>query len=274
MNIKPLSPFLLLICFSLSSCHILNLKLLKDQDRMIFFEKNYSKQQEGCIPVRYSNDSSYLRLANDTAYFKTYKMKFGSKYYEGKGIYFLQDNIIYIKTGPEEPGKFTNYKEIGTSQLVDSLMIEVFDQNGARIPASEIQIRTRNDKLFIKSIQDEPEVISIKSYEYPIEIIVSGRDNSIEYAIDPTPQKYYTSLLIPIDSIKTNRVEVYLTEVCHIYDKIVTFELKKDEKGLFVEGPRIVVDDGIISKVNPFTGTYMIRIDMTGNKTVKMYAGE
>ena len=246
---------------------ILNLVLI-----LFTMQNLYSQQSD--IPCFYERDSSYLILNKDTAEFKMYNIKYGIRYLKGKGTYYLKDSVIYIKTVFSESDNFTRFEDVGQSELKDKLSIEVFDENNTRVSEFSYGIVGKNIKKEYNRYREtnvgEISEIDLNKVKKPDYIWISVKsDHSLADEINGT--HFYKDIQIPVKSIKTDKIKVYLTYDKLVYDTLVRFELGKDNKNIFVFGPKGIYRDEPV-KTRFYFITRRLLLPATSNKIIKMYA--
>lgn len=239
---------------------------------MLGIQNLHSQQSD--IPCFYKKDSSYLILNKDTARFKMYNIKYGIRYLKGKGIYYLKDSVIYIKTVFAENDDFTRFEDVGQSELKDKLSVEVFDENNTRVSEFSYGIVGENIKnqynRYDETNVGEISEIDLTKVKKPDYIWVSIKsDHSLADEINGT--HFSKDIQIPVKSIKTDKIKVYLTYDKLVYDTLVRFELGKDDRGIFVFGPKGIYRDESV-KTRFYFLTRRLLLPATSNKKIKMYA--
>jgi hypothetical protein len=214
--------------------------------------KLYSQQLD--IQCIFQNDSSYLKLhTNNIAEFKIHKKLYQDTaeyrvhkklqqdtvqffkrlqqyyHYEGKGSFYIKDSIIYINTTGDNKKSYPTFEDIGQSKFDGKLSIEVFDQNSNIFSTFYIYVKGKESKRYEKSDNNTCEV-DLNKIKKPVSIRIYPYNNSV--------QRCFFSFEIPVKSIKTNKIRVYLTNILLVKDKLMKFQLKKDGHNVFVVGPK------------------------------------
>jgi len=242
---------------------------------LLIFIQNLCSQQI-VIPHFFLKDCSYLILNEDTAEFRMHNVKYGIRYIKGKGTYYIKDKVIYISTIRTDDETFTRWEDVGQSELQDKISIEVFNENNIKISNFIYEIvgekfKNKNNK-YREVFDNELDGVDLNKVERPNYLWINAiSDNYFDDELNET--NYSRSITIPIESIKTDKIIVYLKCDKLIYDKIVRFELGKDEQGFFVFGPKgIYIDESVKTK------SYFLKrkkiLAFYSNKKLKMYSNE
>jgi len=236
--------------------------------------QNMHSQQSSGIPSFYKKDSSYLILNKDIAEFKMYNIKYRIRYVKGRGTYYLKDSVIYIKTILTEDDNLARFEDVGQFELKNKLSVEVFNENDTMVSTFIYEIVGENIKNRYNRYREVYEsgvsIIDLNRVRQPDYIWISAMSDNY-LADENNGTNYSRSISIPVKSIKTDKIKVFLTCDKLIYDTLVRFELGKDDLGIFVFGPKGIYppDEPIKTKFYWLTGRTLL--PTTSNKKIKMY---
>jgi hypothetical protein len=174
---------------------------------------------------RFKN-TSYLKLNKDSAEFKIYRLN--GICLAGKGLYNIKDSIIYITTVLPDKDYYPKFENVGQSDLNRKLLIEVYTPDNERIQRFRIIIRGKNLYHEEKSDNGICE-IDLHIFKRPISIEIR--------AFNDSNQKSFVSLEIPCNTIKTDKIKVYLTNIIWIRNRIEKFKVEKSGDSYCVTGP-------------------------------------
>ncbi len=205
----------------------------------------------------YRNDSSYLRLNQDNiAEFRILKklhqdtMEYVEysilkkkhqdtiqyfeklqkyRHYEGKGNFYIKDSVIYINTTKIKNKDYPRFEDIGQSEFNGKLSIEVFDLNNNRYSTFYVRVETKKNWIRFVETDGNTCYIDLSKIRKPVSILI--------FPINDSVRKCFFPFEIPVQSIKTNKIKVYLTDLYVIKDKLIKFRLNKDENGIFIIAP-------------------------------------
>ena len=201
----------------------------------------------------FKNDSSYLKLYQDSiAEFKIYKKTYPdtmlyqaykrthqdtAMYFnmlqrycqmEGKGTFYLKDSAIYINTALSDEEYYPKFENVGNSNFNGKLSLEVFSQDNKKIKEFDIIIRGKGyyDKKTYYDGVCEIDLLNVKK-NGSIQVVVEN--NSIH--------KSYVGITIPLKSINTDKIKVYLTDIVWIRNKLLKFKIERKNNSFCVIGP-------------------------------------
>jgi hypothetical protein len=212
----------------------------------------------------YKNGYSYLKLNNDTAEFKIYNNKLTCNYMKGKGTFYIEDSVIYVKTTYAINENSARFENVGADILNGKLSIEVYDQNNNEISIFNISLIGVKGKkqYYTKKCENKICEIDLNETTKPLSVKIN--------VLNDSTKKHLLPFDIPVKSIKTNKIHVYLTDVLFIEDKLVEFHLKKDKNNVFVIGPKNIYHEDKV-KFNFFKTKIMRHLYPCSDISIELY---